>query len=381
MKLTTVLLLVGGALAGSLSDPLEKHTIKADGIEASFIGYGARLTNLYVNDKDCKKRDIALGYDEGQHYVQDTATEHTNYGAVVGRYANRIKNSTFTIDGNKYTVEANEHDGKNTLHGGKVGYDQRNWTVSALNDTTITFMLEDDGFEGFPGKVVTYATYTVEGADANPFGNPTLTTSLVSVSLEQRTPIMLSNHIYWNLNGFEAEDGTVLEDTFHLPYASRYVKTDSILIPTGEIGMVKDTPTLDFTKAKTIGKDIKEAKGLCGDGCTGYDNAFINDVADKYATSLSLSSKTSGIRMDIKTNQAGYQIYTCDNMNSTIPIKKDQLYGRDEFKVPQYGCIVIEPQDWIDGINHPEWGRSEYQIFGPESGPSVNYARYEFSTL
>lgn len=377
MKLN--LLVLAGTIAGALSDPLEKHTIKADGIEASFIEYGARLTNLYVKDKDCKFQDVVLGYDEGSHYIQDTATEHTNYGAVVGRYANRIKNGTFSIDGESYKIPTNEHDGANTLHGGDVGYDQRNWTISALNDTTITFVLEDDGWEGFPGKVVTYATYTVEGADSNPFGKPTFTSSLTAMSLEQKTPIMLSNHIYWNLNAFSADDGTVLNDTFHLPYANRYIKVDPILVPTGEIGMVKDKPTLDFTKAKQIGRDIADAKDVCGVGCTGYDNAFINDKTGREVSSLSLSSKETGIKMDVKTNQHGYQIYACDNMNDTIPIKKDQLNGRDDFKVPQYGCIVIEPQDWIDGINHPEWGRTEYQIFGPESGPAVNYARYEFS--
>src|SRR5699024_7781392 len=116
------------------------------------------------------------------------------------------------------------------------GYDQRNWTISALNETAITFMLEDDGFEGFPGKVVSYNTFTVEGADANAFGKPTLTSSIVSMSLEKKTPIMLSNHIYWNLNAFSSKDGTVLDDVFHLPYSSRYVETDTILVPTGKIG-------------------------------------------------------------------------------------------------------------------------------------------------
>ena len=124
--------LLSGALAQS-TNPFQKYTITAPGINASFIPYGARLTNLYVNDRDGNPQDVALGYDEGSQYLNDTETDHTYFGAVVGRYANRIKNGTFTIDGVTSQIPENEHDGHDNLHGGVVGYDQQNWTVASAN--------------------------------------------------------------------------------------------------------------------------------------------------------------------------------------------------------------------------------------------------------
>ena len=124
--------LLCGALAQS-THPLQKYTISAPGINASFIPYGARLTNLYVNDRNGNPQDVVLGYDEGSQYVTDTETNHTYYGAVVGRYANRIKNGTFTVDGVTSHIPENDNMGHDTLHGGMVGYDQRNWTVVSAN--------------------------------------------------------------------------------------------------------------------------------------------------------------------------------------------------------------------------------------------------------
>lgn len=118
-----------GALAQSLS-VFTKYTISAPGINASFIPYGARLTNLFVPDKDGNPQDVVLGYDSGTTYLNDTETDHTYFGAVVGRYANRIKNGTFTVQGVTSHIPENEHGGEDTLHGGNVGYDQRNCTYT-----------------------------------------------------------------------------------------------------------------------------------------------------------------------------------------------------------------------------------------------------------
>lgn len=114
-----------GALAQN-SSVFTKYTISAPGINASFIPYGARLTNLFVLDKNGNPQDVVLGYDSGTTYLNDTETDHTYFGAVVGRYANRIKNGTFTVQGVTSHIPENEHGGEDTLHGGNVGYDQRN---------------------------------------------------------------------------------------------------------------------------------------------------------------------------------------------------------------------------------------------------------------
>lgn len=181
------------------------------------------------------------------------------FGAVVGRYANRIKKGTFEIDDETYHVPRNENNGTNTLHGGTVGYDQRNWTVTSYNESSITFMLEDNGYEGFPGSVITYATYAVKTRDRRPI----LTTRLVSIPLDGATPILLSNHIYWSLNAFtDARNPTVLNDTLSLPYSNRYIETDKFLVPTGDINLVQDKAGTDFIEAIELGTNIKQAVGV-----------------------------------------------------------------------------------------------------------------------
>lgn len=364
------------------SSVFTKYTISAPGINASFIPYGARLTNLYVNDKNGCPQDVVLGYDDGSAYLRDTETVHTYFGPIVGRYANRIKNGTFTVEGVTSHIPENEHHGADTLHGGNIGYDQRNWTVVSANETTITFSLLDQGFEGFPGTIITFATYTVSAG-------PQWTSRLVSIPLDEPTPIMLANHVYWNLDAFaNPSDLTILNNTLYMPYAARYIEIDSIEVPNGTIGIVNGT-FLDFTSPKRIGRDIKQAVNACGLGCIGYDNAFILDrprYSAPEATDLSvltMSSDVTGIQLDIKTNQQNLQIYTCDNLNGTISVKQSQQHSANGSTtyVPQYGCVVIETQQWIDGINNPQWGQDQYQIYTVDSEPAVVFAQYDFSIV
>lgn len=356
---SSVILGASAQSASSTSSPFDKYTISAPGINASFIAYGARLTNLYVNDKNGSPQDVVLGYDKGTQYLTDTETNHTYFGPIVGRYANRIRNGTFTVNGVTSHIPENENNGKDTLHGGIVGYDQRNWTIVSANTSSITFSLLDEAFEGFPGNIITYATYTVSTG-------PQWTCRLVSIPLDEPTPIMLANHIYWNLGAFaDPSNPTVLNDTLHMPYSARYIGVDNILIPTGTINTVANT-VLDFTTPKQIGADILAANNTCGLGCVGYDNAFILDrprYSAPEATDLvvlTLASNTTGIRMDVRTNQQSLQIYSCNGQNGSIPVKKSQQHGNGKTTfVEKYGCLVIETQQWIDAINHPEWGQDK----------------------
>ena len=193
---------------------------------------------------------------------------------------------------------------------------------------------------------------------------PRLTTTIVSSALDQETPIMLSTHVYWNLNSFKQQ--TVLNDTtVWMPYAYRYIETDGNLIPNGTIGTVASRPALDFLAPKTVGAAIDVAQGVCGTGCTGVDNAFILDRPTGSGDTtmipgISMWSSTTGIKMDMQTNQQGVQIYTCNGQNGTIPVRQSvQNANKGNNASAQYvqkhGCVVIEPQAWIDGINHPEW--------------------------
>lgn len=387
----SLFLLVLSALTSAQDPHLKKYTISSPGIKVTIIPFGATTTSVIVEDKNGDPRDVAVGYDDPAAYVKDTATVHTFFGSIVGRYINRIKNGTFSLNGEQYQIPKNEHNGLNTLHGGDVGYDRRNWTVVSFNKTTITFSLLDLAYEGFPGNVVNYATFAV-GPDAVS-GSPSWTISIVSLPLDKPTPIMLSTHVYWNLGAFSTKSSQqVLKDTLHMPYAARYIKGDNIQIPTGEIGVVKSPKefgaSLDFTKPKTIGRDIAKAVDACGFNCTGYDNAFILDrpvtslPSSQDISVLTMSSPDTGIQMDVYTNQQSIQLYTCDKQDGSIPLKQSQRIkggSKQDGFVQQYGCAVIEQQGWIDGINHPEWGQDRFQIFSPETGPAVAWTKYEFS--
>lgn len=395
--LTCAAALLGSVSAqtATTSGPLTSYTLTADNITAVFIPYGARLTHLLVPDRNGDFQDVVAGYDNTSQYPVDTATNHTYFGPVVGRYANRIKNGTFTLDGVTSQIPENENDGHDTLHGGTVGYDARNWTVTAYSNTSITFTLYDDEFEGFPGTVLTHATYTLSNTihgSAWGISHPRITMKTVSLALDKPTPIMLANHIYWNLNAWK--EPTILNDTtLWMPYAWRYIGIDNIEVPNGSTPTVESHPVLDFTVPKLIGQDISQAVDYCGNGCTGYDNAFILDrpygtglTASNFPV-LSLWSDTTGIRLDVSTNQQGLQIYSCNGQNGTIPIKPSQIArnvnatdGGAKY-VNKYGCLVIETQGWIDAVNNPEWGlTTDYWYYDASTQPSVMYATYDFTT-
>lgn len=248
-----------------------KYWIHGKGISAAFVPYGASISDLLIKDKNGVVRDIVTGFDNATHYTLDKA--HAHFGGVPGRYANRIKNSTFEIDGVKYKVAANDNktpeypQGLNTLHGGPDGWDWRNFTVSAYTNSSITFSIVDpDGKEGFPGEVVSFITYSL--------GDMTWDFKMVAIATTKKTPIMLTNHAYFNLDGF-ANDQTnlALNHTFYLPYSGQRVDVDDILIPTGDILANKKGSVNDFwSKPKQIGTSFNdpEMPNNCGAGCVGY---------------------------------------------------------------------------------------------------------------
>jgi aldose 1-epimerase len=169
-----------------------KYELIGVGIRANFIPYGASISNLFINDSSGIERDIVGGFDNASYYGIDK--QHPHFGGVPGRYANRIKNSSFVIDGETYHITPNENptaanpQGVDTLHGGPDGWDWRNWTVVAHTRDSITFSLTDpDGKEGFPGEVVSYVTYTL--------GERTWDIRMVAVATTKKTPIMLSSHV------------------------------------------------------------------------------------------------------------------------------------------------------------------------------------------
>ncbi|KAJ4295211.1 hypothetical protein N0V90_007221 [Kalmusia sp. IMI 367209] len=354
-----------------------KYEISAEGIRGLFIPYGASIANLFINDTNGIERDIVLGFDNASHYSVDPF--HPHLGGVPGRYANRIKNSTFNIDGVDYHVEPNENAGADTLHGGPDGWDFRNFTVVAHTADSITFSIVDpDGKEGFPGEVVSYITYTV-----TPY---TWHIKMVALATTKKTPIMLSSHTYWNLDAFANPDTpTTHNHTLHLPYSGQRIGVDNILIPDGTILPNKKYSVNDFwSSPKQLGANLTapELLGNCGFNCTGYDNAWLVNRAQNgpydWRTDgpvATLASNFTGIQIDIFTDQDAFQVYSCPGQNGSLPIKSTQGYEGRPRVVEKYGCVVMEVEDWIDGINHPEWGREKKQIFGPGDEPYVLEAK------
>jgi len=401
-------------------DRAGKYWIYGQGISAAFIPYGASITDLIIKDRDGIERDLVMGFDNATQYEIDPV--HPHLGGVPGRYANRIKNSTFEIDGVVYHITPNEHktpehpEGLNTLHGGPDGWDYRKFEVVYHTNTSIGFKIVDpDGKEGFPGEVISYITYSL--------GDMTWDAKMVASATTKKTPIMLTSHTYWNLDGFSnPTNNTILNHTLYLPYSSHRIEVDNILIPTGEILPNTKGSVNDFwSQPKKIGDGFNdpEIHGNCGWKCIGYGNALfllssalpVDYIADRTTDNCflinrqytddwqavhnfvaSLYSADSGIRLDIYSDQAAFQMYSCGGQDGTFPLKKTQGYQSrfpvgDKYHdtgsfgrfVPKYGCVVLEVQDWIDGINHPEWGRTNKQIFDPDTGPYVLNVRHKFS--
>lgn len=311
-----------------------------DSIRATFMPYGARLLEFWVRDRSGKWQDIVLGLDNSTSYQGLVKTLHPFFGPQVGRYANRIKNGTFELDGKTYHTPLNEND-IDTLHGGKVGYDQRSYTIESWNASHVTFVLHDPkGSQGFPGSVTARASYTL--GNKGLFG-----INMDAEVTEGKTPIMLSHHVYWALHGYKDSKNTILDHKLHMPKADKYIKTDGILIPTGPIPSVKDTP-YDFRQPRTFSERFNQTQGACGTGCQGWDTCFVmSEGHERDETVLALTSPETGIRLRVKTNQDAIQVYTCDGVSSATKgsIPRKYAHGGDgslEKVYENHSCVVLE---------------------------------------
>ncbi|KAJ7368453.1 galactose mutarotase-like protein [Mycena albidolilacea] len=361
-------------------DPLASVTLSApDGsAKAAFIPFGATTTNFWVKDKHGKFRDILLGYDNHTLY-QSQADGHPYFGPIVGRYANRIRNGTFTIPiskdasgpGQKFQILENENNGTDTLHGGIVGYDARPWTLVKQSSNSVTFSLVDpDGDQGFPGTVTTSVTYTLEPKSTWKISMHATATEL--------TPIMLSGHHYWNLEAYQETQDLV--GHYAQFDSSKFIATTGTLIPTGELTPVDGT-AMDFRKPKSIGNAIPETAEaqFCGTGCVGFDNAWVYDNNDCKKPVFSIWSVNSGIKLDVTTDQLALQVYSCNGIdNPALPIPRKADQGGPSERYTDHSCVVIEQESYIDAINNPEFKIN--QIYGPKR-PYSWEATYAFSVL
>jgi len=315
--------------------PINLYTLaNSHGLEIRTMNYGGIILSMRVPDRKGQLADIVLGHDTLDGYIPNPPY----LGAIVGRYANRIANGTFTLDGKTYTLPKN--DGPNTLHGGvKRTFDKVVWDDEPLtngkNGVAFTY-LSKDGEEGFPGNLKIKVTYTL--TDAN---------ELVvdyEATTDKATPINVSQHSYFNLAG--EGTGDILDHELLL-YADRFTPVDKNLIPTGEFRPVKGTP-LDFTSPTKIGARIDDNYEQLVLG-HGYDHNF---VINHKGTGLELAGRvyepTSGRVMEVSTTQPGVQFYTGNFLDGTVTGKQGHVYKR------RYG-FCLETQHFPDSPNHPDF--------------------------
>ena len=299
-----------------------------NGVQAKVITYGGIVTELHVPDRDGKFADVVLGFDDLKGYLGG----HPYFGAIVGRYANRIAGAQFTLDGKTYKLAANN--GKNSLHGGKKGFDKVVWKAEPANvDDGVGVLLRytsPDGEEGYPGTLKTAVRYTLTNDNALRIDYEAAT--------DKATPVNLSNHSYFNLGGHAS--GDVLGHVLMIA-ADKYTPVDANLIPTGEIKPVAGTP-LDFRKPKPIGRDIGELKGDPG----GYDHNFVLNGGDKkpFLAARAFEPK-SGRLMEMFTTEPGVQFYTGNFLNGQEKGKGGTVYRK-------HAGFCLEAQHFPDSVHH-----------------------------
>lgn len=299
----------------------------ANGMQLSIINYGGTITKLTAPDKAGKFGDVVLGYESLDGYLQKA---NPYFGALIGRYGNRIAHGKFTLDGKTYTLATNNNG--NSLHGGNKGFDKVVWTAEKQGDNSLKLTYHSkDGEEGYPGNLDVTVVYTLT-ADNSVKIDYTATT-------DKATPVNLTNHAYYNLSA--GLDSTILAHELQIN-ANKYTPVDSLLIPTGQIADVKGTP-FDFTSSKPIGRDIAQVKG-------GYDhNWVLNRTGNSLEKVATVYEPKSGRVMEVSTTEPGLQFYTGNFLDGTLTNTKGGA------KYVQHAALCLETQHFPDSPNHPNF--------------------------
>jgi len=293
--------------------------------------YGATVTAIRVPDRNGKVADVALGYDSLEGYVN--ALDRPYFGAIVGRYGNRIAKGRFHLDGKTYTLAKNN--GENHLHGGNMGFDKVIWNAKVLSPRSIRFsLLSKDGEEGYPGNLSVRVTYTLENDNALRID--------YTATTDKATPVNLTNHTYFNLAGEGSP--TILNHELMIA-ADAFTPVDKGLIPTGEIRNVTGTP-FDFRKPKPIGRDIGKSDRQLAYGL-GYDhNWVLNERPGENALAATLYEPQSGRVLEVFTDEPGLQFY-CGNFLD------GRLRGKSGKPYLHRSALCLETQHFPDSPNHP----------------------------
>ncbi|BDD71944.1 aldose epimerase family protein [Streptomyces violaceoruber] len=296
-------------LFGTLSDgtPVHRWTLERAGVRVRVLSYGGIVQSAEVPDRDGHTADVVLGFADLDGYV---AHPEPYFGALVGRYANRIAGGRFPLDGRTYALAPNE--GPNTLHGGTRGFDKRVWDVAAVEEGVRLSRVSPHGEEGFPGRLEMSVTYTLDGSGALRIAYEAVT--------DAPTVLNPTNHSYFNLSGSGHAGGHELRLA-----ASRITPVDAGLIPTGGLDDVTDT-RFDFRRARKVG--------------SGYDHNYVLDkgVTEAAEKVAELYDPASGRVLTVATTEPGLQLYTADHLGEPF--------------APGDG-IALETQHFPDSPNRP----------------------------
>lgn len=301
-----------------------------NGVKLLITNYGARVVSIIVPDKNDHPTDVSLGYDSVKTYQKK---DEPYFGAIIGRFGNRINEGKFTLDGKNYQLQLN--DGKNTLHGGIDGFFGKVWDAKLVNRNTLQLSyFSKDGEAGYPGNVNTTVVYTLTDDNSIKID--------YTATTDKTTVLNLTNHTYFNLNG--EGDHSILDHELSIA-ANKYTPVNETLIPTGKIESVKGTP-FDFTTAKAIGKDIEADNEQLKYG-KGYDHNFVLDKNDGKTPIATVKSIKTGIKMEIFTTEPGLQFYSGNFLTGTT---KDGKGGKS---YPFRSAFCLETQHFPDSPNQP----------------------------
>jgi aldose 1-epimerase len=319
--------------------PVDLYTLtNANGMKAEIITYGGAVVSLTAPDRNGKYADVVLGMDSLDGYRSQTAF----FGALIGRYGNRIGHARFSLDGKQYRLPKN--DGDNTLHGGPQGFDKRVWKAGPATrpdgEALELTYVSKDGEEGFPGTLTAKVVYTLTAKNE-------LKIDYTATS-DKDTVINLTNHSYFNLAG--QGEGDVLRHEVTIN-ADSFTPVDAGLIPTGELKPVKGTP-FDFTRATAIGTRIGQNDQQLKFG-RGYDHNWVLNKGNGGLTKAAeVYEPTTGRVMEVWTTEPGLQFYTGNFLDGTVRGKGGKAY-------PHRGAFCMETQHFPDSPNKPSFPSTE----------------------
>lgn len=325
------------SLFGKLADGTKVHSwaLENGGTRLKVLSYGGIVQSLEIPDREGRYANVSLGFDT----IEDYVAKSPYFGALIGRYGNRIAEGRFTLDGESYQVDVN--DGVNSLHGGAQGFDKHVWDIEPFTEGSDVGLYlcrtSVDGEMGYPGTLTTKVTYTLTR-----HGDWRID---YEATTDKATVVSLTNHVYWNLAG--EGSGSIHDHRLEIA-AARYTPADSGLIPTGDLAQVAGTP-FDFRRTKTIGEHLREADQQLLHA-QGFDH---NWVLDKGSTAqpehvATLHDPSSGRTLKIATTEPGLQFYSGNFLDGTLVGSGGTIYRQGD-------ALCLETQHYPDSPNHPSF--------------------------